>query len=178
MSFNVSEFRSQLVGGGARGALFQVQITNPILGVADFKTPFMVETASIPGSTVGQIQVPYFGRVVKYAGDRVFDDWTVTVINDEDFLVRNALEAWSNALNSHISNTRAYASEYKAQAQITQFGKDGTPVREYTFEGLFPGQISEIQTSWGEQDTIERFQVVFHYDLWRISGGNTGNPIT
>ena len=69
MSFNVSEFRSQLVGGGARGALFRVQITNPILGVADFKTPFMVETASIPGSTVGQIQVPYFGRVVKYAGD-------------------------------------------------------------------------------------------------------------
>ena len=178
MAFNISEFRSQLTGGGARGALFQVQITNPILGVADFKTPFMIKTASIPGSDVGMIPVPYFGRIIKYAGDRQFQDWNVTIINDEDFLVRNALEAWSNALNSHISNTRAYASTYKTQAQITQFAKDGTAVREYTFEGLFPGSISPIQTAWEAQDQIEEFEVTFHYDAWRISGGNTGNPIT
>lgn len=178
MSFNINEFRSQLTFGGARGALFQVQITNPINGVADFKIPFMVKAASIPSSDVGMIPVPYFGRILKYAGDRTFQDWSVTIINDEDFLVRNALEAWSNSLNSHISNTRAPSSAYKTQAQITQFAKDMTPIREYTFEGLFPGSISPIQTAWQDQDSIEEFEVVFHYDTWRVSGGTTGNPTT
>ena len=87
MSFNINEFKSQLVGGGARPTLFQVQILNPVLPNADFKVPFMVKTAQLPGSTLGTIEVPYFGRNVRYAGDRTFEDWTVTVINDEDFAI-------------------------------------------------------------------------------------------
>jgi hypothetical protein len=178
MSFNINEFKAQLVGGGARPSLFQVQITNPINGVADFKVPFMVKAAAIPSSTVGPITVPYFGRTIKMGGDRTFDDWTVTVINDEDFLIRNAMEAWSNSINSHISNTRATPLEYKAQAQITQYGKDGSALREYTFEGIHPIQISEMATGWDQADTIQEFTVTFQYDLWRISGGVTGNSIT
>lgn len=176
MAFSINEFKSQLVGGGARQALFQVQITNPILGVADFKIPFMVKAASLPASSVGSFAVPYFGRMVKYAGDRNFEAWTVNIINDEDFAVRNAMEAWSNAINSHITNFRSSPQTYKAQAQITQYGKDGTVLREYTFEGLYPTQISDIAMGWEQQDTIEEFSVTFDYDLWRVSGGTTGNP--
>lgn len=178
MAFSINEFKSQLVGGGARGALFQVQITNPILGAADFKIPFMVKAASIPESTTGNIQVPYFGRMVKYAGDRVFQPWSVTVINDEDFAIRNAMEAWSNSINTHITNFRTAPANYKAQAQVTQYGKDGFVLREYTFEGLFPTSVGSIELGWANQDQIEEFQVSFEYDLWRISGGITGNSTT
>jgi hypothetical protein len=178
MAFSINEFKSQLVGGGARSALFQVQITNPILGVADFKVPFMVKTAAIPESSTGVIPVPYFGRIIKYGGDRTFGAWPVTIINDEDFAVRNAMEAWSNAINSHITNFRSSPFDYKAQAQVTQYGKDGSVLREYTFEGLFPISISTIDLSWQAQDQIEEFGVTFEYDLWRISGGVTGNSTT
>ena len=116
MAFNINEFKSQLTGGGARSNLFQVQILNPIDPSADFKAPFMIKTAGLPESTVGQFTVPYFGRQVKYAGDRTFADWAVTIINDEDFLVRNSIEAWLNAINSHDSNTRALPQDYYSRA--------------------------------------------------------------
>ena len=177
MSFNINEFKSQLTGGGARPTLFQVQILNPVSPEADFKIPFLVKTAGIPESTVGQYTVPYFGRQVKYAGDRTFADWTVTVINDEDFDIRNAMEAWSNAINTHDSNQRALPRDYKSNAIITQFGKDGTALRSYVFEGLFPLTISEIAMDWSSVDTIEEFQVTFQYDLWRVEG-ITGIPTT
>jgi hypothetical protein len=178
MSFNINEFKSQLVGGGARNSLFQVQITNPITGVADFKMPFMVKAASIPASNLGTMEVPYMGRKIKYPGDRTFEDWQVTIINDEDFLIRNAMEAWSNAINSHASNTRLLPSQYKSDAQVIQFGKDGTPIRQYTFQGITPVQIGAIELGWETVDTIEEFTVSFQYDLWTVDGGNTGTPIT
>ena len=178
MAFSINQFKSQLVGGGARPSLFQVQITNPILGVADFKIPFMVKTAALPASSVGEYAIPYFGRQIKYAGDRTFEPWTVTVINDEDFAIRNAMEAWSNAINSHVSNSRALPQDYKSDAVITQFGKDGTVLRIYNFEGLFPTNISEITMGWEATDQVEEFSVTFSYDLWTIAGGATGNPIT
>ena len=178
MTFSINDFKSQLVGGGARPTLFKVQITNPILGAADFKVPFMVNAATLPASSVGTYAIPYFGREVKYAGDRKFADWTVRVINDEDFAIRNAMEAWSNAINSHVSNNRTPPSAYKAQAQIFQYGKDGSVLREYTFQGLFPSDISDIQTGWSKRDEFEEFNVTFQYDLWVVSGGTTGNSTT
>jgi len=170
MAFNINEFKSQLTGGGARPTLFQVQITNPILATADVKLSFMVKTAAIPGSSVGGFGVPYFGRIVKYAGDRVFEPWPVTVINDEDFAVRNAMEAWSNAINSHDSNTRALPQTYKSNGIVTQYSKDGRALRTYVFEGMYPSTIDSIPLSWAETDTIEEFGVTFEYDLWRVEG--------
>lgn len=170
MAFNINEFKSQLVGGGARPTLFQVQITNPILSVADFKVPFMVKTAALPGSNLGVYAVPYFGRFVKYAGDRTFDDWTVTIINDEDFLIRNAMESWMNAINSHDSNTRALPQSYKSNAIITQYSKDGRALRTYIFEGIHPVSVEPIQMGWENQNTIEEFNVTFQYDLWKVEG--------
>lgn len=174
---NINEFKSQLVGGGARPSLFQVQITNPILGAADFKIPFMVKTATLPSSTVGEIMVPYFGRQVFQGGDREFEPWTVTVINDEDFAVRHAMEAWSNSINSHVSNTRAMPLDYKSDAIVTQFAKDGTALRVYKFQGMFPTQISEVQVGWELSNQIQEFTVTFRYDLWTIDGGITGNSV-
>jgi len=179
MAFNINEIRSQLTLGGARQSLFQVQIQNPANSVADIKVPFMVRTAQIPSSDLGVIEVPYFGRRIKLAGDRVFGDWTVTVINDEDFLIRNAMEEWSNKINTLQGNLRAFSAAspllYKANAQVTQFSKTGVPIRTYTFNGIYPSSVSTIDLDWASTDQIEEFAVTFQYDYWEVTGGITGN---
>jgi hypothetical protein len=179
MAFNIQEIRSQLVLGGARASLFQVTINNPANSAADIKVPFMAKAASLPASTLGQIEIPYFGRKIKVAGDRTFAEWTVTIINDEDFLVRNAMEQWMNSINSHAGNIREFGSAspllYKSDAQITQFSKTGVPVREYSFRGLFPTEVSTIEMAWETTDAIEEFTVNFQYDWWEVTGGITGN---
>jgi len=179
MPFNVQEIRSQLVGDGARPSQFEVRLQNPINASGDIKSSFMIKTAQLPASTMGIIEVPYFGRKVKIAGDRTFAEWTVNVLNDEDFLVRNALEEWSHAINTHETNVRNVggASQllYKAQAQVIQYSKTGEAIREYTFHGLFPSEVGAIELDWNTTDTIEEFPVTFQYDWWELSGGTTGN---
>lgn len=179
MAFNIEEIRSQLTLGGARPSLFQVTITNPVNGVADLKTPFMVRATSVPSSNLGTIRLPYFGRIVKLAGDRTYDPWEVTVMNDEDFLVRNAMEQWSHAINSAQGNLRDLGSAspllYKATAEVTQFSKTGVPVRTYKFNGIYPTVVSNMELDWARTDTIQEFRVRFEYDYWEVSGGVTGN---
>ena len=174
MAFNINDIRSQLTYGGARQNLFQVQITNPANGVADIKTPFLVQAAAIPAATLGTIEVPYFGRRLKLAGDREYAPWTVTVINDEDFLVRNAMEEWSNKINRFQQNIRSL-NRYKSQAQVIQYAKDGRVLREYEFHGIFPTIVSQIDLGWEVINQYEVFQVEFQYDYWTVSGGVTGN---
>ena len=109
MAFNVNEFRSQMVGDGARPNLFEVSMPFPGFsqpGDAQRKLTFMCKTAQLPGSTIGVVPVQYFGRELKFAGNRTFTDWTITVINDEDFVIRNAFERWMNGINSHALNIR------------------------------------------------------------------------
>lgn len=179
MAFNIQEIRSQLVGGGARPSHFRVQITNPVNPFADFKIPFMCRAASIPASTITSIPVPYFGRNVKIAGEREFAPWTVTIINDEDFGVRNAMEEWMNSINTHVSNLRLNGASdltYKADAIVTQYGKTGNILRKYKMQGLYPTNIGEITLDWGTTGQIEEFQVTFDYDWWTIApGGITGS---
>lgn len=175
MSFSINDIKSQLTFGGARQNLFQVQITNKGNNTADFKVPFMVEAASIPASNLGTIEVPYFGRKLKLAGDRVFDTWAVNIINDEDFLIRNAMEDWSGKINKLQSNVRTLA-DYKSTAQVTQFSKSGFPIRVYQFIGIFPASVGNIDLNWAANDQIESFPVQFQYDYWTVSGptGNAG----
>lgn len=174
MAFNINEMKSQLVYGGARQNLFQVQIDNPANGSAYLKTPFMVTSAQIPSSDLGVIPVFYFGRAMKLAGDRTFPDWTVTIINDEDFLIRNAMEEWSNRINRLERNVREI-NRYKSTASVTQYAKDGTKIRTYEFSGLFPSNISPIELDWSTTDQIESFQVTFQYDYWKVGNSATGN---
>lgn len=179
MAFNVNELRSQLTFGGARSSLFQVTITNPANSVADIKIPFMVKASQVPASTLGVIEVPYFGRKIRLAGDRTFADWTVTVINDEDFLVRNAMEQWSNQINTLQGNLRQFGSSspllYKSTAEVTQFSKTGVPIRTYKFNGIFPTEVASMDVNWENTDQIQEFTVTFQYDWWEVSGGSTGN---
>lgn len=182
MTFNVNEFQAALKFGGARPSLFQVSLTNPVNGESDVLAPFMMKGASIPPSTLNPIEQFYFGRTIKLAGTRTFPEWTVTVINDEDFAVRNTLEEWSNAINTHEGNIRDFGTgsplNYKSGAQITQFGKTGEALRVYDFVGLWPGEVGEIELNWENGDQIEEFTVTFQYDYWQISGGSTGTAGT
>ena len=172
MAFNINEMRSQLQFGGARQNLFQVDISNPANSDGDRKTRFMCQAAQLPGSDLGVIPVFYFGRQMKLAGDRTFAEWTVTIMNDEDFLIRNAMEEWSNQINRLQRNVREIGPGYKSQATVTQFGKDGTKIRTYDFNGIFPSNISPIELDWSTTDQIEVFQVTFQYDYWSV--GRTG----
>ena len=182
MAFNINELRSQLVFGGAKNSLFQVQISNPANSIGDLKVPFMVKASALPASTLGMIEVPYFGRKVKIAGDRTFEDWNVTIINDEDFIIRNAMEQWSASINSHQGNITQFGSasplQYKATATIKQFSKTGAVLREYTINGLYPTSVAAIEMAWETVDQIEDFQVTFAYDWWSVTGGITGDAGT
>jgi hypothetical protein len=179
MAFNINDIRSNLSLGGARGNLFQVTFNNPANSIADIKVPFLVRAAQIPESSIGVVEVPYFGRRIRLAGDRTFGDWSVTVINDEDFLIRNAIEEWSNRINSLQTNIRSFGSAapllYKSTAEVTQFSKTGVPIRVYKFNGIFPSSITSIDLNWADTDSIEEFSVTFQYDWWEVSGGITGN---
>lgn len=174
MAFNINDIKTNLVGGGARQNLFQVRITNPANPSADFKVPFMVQASQMPPSSLGTINIPYFGRFMKLAGDRQYPAWEVLVMNDEDFKIKNAMEEWSNKINKFQGNIREL-NNYKSQAQVIQYSKDGRILREYEFVGIWPSNVSEINLDWSANDQIETFGVVFEYDYWRVSGGITGD---
>jgi hypothetical protein len=172
MSFNINEIRQQLRGGGARSNLFDVTITmkgSARSNEASEKTQFMCQATSLPASQLDTIQIPYFGRMLKLAGDRTFEPWTVTVFNDEDFLIRNALESWSNEINTLQANVRRL-TDYKSTAVVRQYGKNGNVLRTYNFEGIFPSAVSSIDLSWDQSSSIEVFQVNFDYDYWTVAG--------
>lgn len=178
MPLNINNMRSQLRFGGARASLFQVSITNPINGIADLRLPFLCKASSLPASTLGTIEVPYMGRKIKQPGDRTYADWTVTIINDEDFLIRNAMEQWQNAINTPRGNsaTRGSApSNYKSRAQVFQLDRQGNTLREITIDGLYPTEVSAIDLNWETTDSIQEFTVTFAYDYHEVTGGNTGN---
>ena len=173
MAFSVNEFRSQMVGDCARPNLFEVSMPFPGFsapGNAQTKLTFMCKTAQLPGSTIGVVPVQYFGRELKFVGNRTFADWTLTVINDEDFVIRNAFERWMNGINSHSLNVRnpiALApGGYTVDGEVTQFGKTGDQLKRYKFLGLFPTDLTPIDVDWGSNDTIEEFSITLAYQWW------------
>lgn len=176
MPFNINDIRGSLVHGGWRPSHFQVIITNPYDAAADLKLPFMVRAAQLPGYNIGQIPVYYFGRPIYVPGDRTMEPWTTTVFNDEDFVVKNALEIWHGKINSIQGNVSAtnVVNELKSTAVITAYGKDGRTLRQYQLNGLFPMSISAIETDWSAADTIGEFQVTWSFDDLEVLQGITG----
>jgi hypothetical protein len=191
--FNIDSFKANgLKLGGARPSLFSVQLQFPLAvpsldgkGIAE-QAEFLIKAAALPASTIGEIDVSYFGRKIKMSGDRTFDDWTVTVLNDEDFKIRNGFEAWSNFMNTHQSNRLGVAGGggstspaiYKTDITVTQYskggpGNDNGVIRSYVLVGAFPTQISAITLDWDRNNTIEEFDVRFAYDYWRPYFGGT-----
>ena len=164
----VDDFKSKLRGGGARPNLFKATINFPGYANGDPElTSFLCETAQLPGSTMGIIVVPFRGRQLKMAGDRTFAEWTVTIINDTDFAVRNSIERWMNGMNAHSANTGLVSPiDYEADSRVEQLDRDGSQLKEYIFRGAFPTDLSPIDLNYGSNDEIERFQVTFQYQYF------------
>jgi hypothetical protein len=176
MAFNINEFRARLTGGGARSNLFEIIINAPPggYGIAGEPISFKVKASSLPASTVGVVEVPYFGRMSKVGGDRTFEDWNVTVINDEDFDVRDSMERWQKAIASYTTNDMALRSagatanpnSYVATALVNQYGKEGDIIKVVRMVNIWPTNIGAIELAWENQNQIEQFDVTFALDYF------------
>lgn len=164
----VDDFKSKLVGGGARPNLFKATINFPAYAGGDVElTSFLVKAASLPASTINTIQVPFRGRQLQIAGDRTFEPWAITIINDTDFKIRNAFERWMNGINQHNANTGlTNPVDYQADMQVAQLDKAGNEVKVYNFRGTFPTAVSTIELSYDSSDQIEEFQVELQVQYW------------
>ena len=164
----VDDFKSKLRGGGARPNLFQVTINYPGFANGDAElTSFLVEAAELPGSVMGQIPVPFRGRILKMAGDRTFPEWTTTIINDTDFAIRNAIERWMNGINAHSDNSGLSSPiSYEADLKVEQLDRAGDVIKTYNFRGAYPQDLSPIALSYADNDTIERFSCTWAFQYW------------
>ncbi len=164
----VDDFKAKLTGGGARPNLFKATINFPAYAGGDSEfTSFMVKGAGLPSSTIANIDVPFRGRQLKIAGDRTFEPWTITIINDSEMKVRNAFETWMNGINEHVNNTGLQnPTDYQADMIVEQLGKDGSVTKEYKIRGAFPTNVSQIELSYDTNDQIEEFTVEINYQYW------------
>ena len=164
----VDDFKSKLRGGGARPNLFQATVNFPAYAGGDVElTSFLCEAAQLPGSTMGLITIPFRGRQLKIAGDRNFEPWTVTVINDTDFTVRDSMERWMNGMNAHSANVGlTNPVDYQSDLLVEQLDKDGSILKRYNLRGCFPTNVSPIDVNYATVDDIERFTVEFQVQYW------------
>jgi len=167
----ISDFKAQLIGGGARPNQFEVEMTFPTFvtlgAVAGQKMGFMVMAAQLPASNLDVAPAPFRGRFVYTAGERTFDPWGVTVLNDTDFIIRNALEQWQQAINNNLTNVGlTNPSDYQARATVYQLSRAGDRIKSYTFEGMFPTHVGPIELSMDANNVIEQFQTTFVVQYW------------
>ena len=186
MAFTVSEFKSNMAdgGGGARPALFKVSITNSVDTTLSFDS-LLVKAAAIPASTIAPIAVNYAGRAYKWSGFRTFDNWTVTVINDEDFHIRNQMMKWMRQISGSLDGTRtqtlgdhilANGSYREGNATVTQLGTDGVAKQIYKFYNLWPTELAEIAVDWSS-DMIQEYTIGFAYDYWGHGTTSTASDV-
>ena len=195
----ISQFKGQLTGGGVRPNLFEVTLNfpngsgqsltfmsndaTPTQDEQDLTTdqvasklPFLVKAAALPASNITPVEVPFRGRVLKIAGERTFDSWTVTVLNDADFRIRTVLEEWMNGI-SRLTNGSGEVdpSDYTADANVDQLSRNGDVLRRYNMVGMFPTNVSEIPLSMDTTDTVEEFTVELQVQWWEAVKGTGAN---
>jgi hypothetical protein len=192
MAFNVSNFRSDgLKYGGARPSLFKILVSPPAgIGIGSSTTKqlsLLARSAQLPAVTIDTVEAPYFGRKIKLQGDRTWADWTITVMNDEDFALRSVFESWSNEMNTFVSNRNSFgdsALAYKVDGIVQQYGKagpkdEGGVIRSYKMVGIFPTTIGAINLDWDATNQIEVYDVTFSVD-WvepvEFGGGEIYTP--
>ena len=165
---NIDDFKAKLKGGGARANLFKATINFPAYAQGDVEiTSFMCKAAQLPASIMGIIEIPFRGRQLKIAGDRTFETWSPTILNDTDFVVRNAMERWMNGINAHSANTGLVApADYSADLIVEQLDRDEAVLKRYNFRGCFPTSISAIDLAYDTNDVIEEFTVDFQVQYW------------
>jgi hypothetical protein len=164
----VDDFKAKLKGGGARANLFKATVNFPGYAGGDVElTSFLCKAAQLPASVMAEIIVPFRGRELKIAGDRTFDTWDITVINDTDFNVRAAMERWMNGINAHSANVGlTNPTDYQADLIVEQLDKDGSTLKTYNFRGAFPTNISPIDVSYEINNQIEEFVTTFQVQYW------------
>ena len=176
MTFSATQFKSNLAQGGARPSLFHVELQYPsaVKNIPSKPSKFFIKGTSIPASTIGAYDVFFHGKPIKIAGDRTFDTWETTIINDEDYGIRIALEKWMDLISNHQLNTRSKdnfditegeGAPYKRDIWVTQYGKDGEHKHHYHFLGAFPTALSTIALDWGTQE-IEEYTCTWTFDRW------------
>jgi len=167
---NINDFKAKLAGGGARPNQFKV--TMPFPGYAQVggeieELAFLCKVTQLPAMTVGMVTVPFRGRQIKIAGDRTFADWTITVINDTNFKLRNAFERWSNGINNMTDGEGlTNPADYQVDAFVDQLDRNGATLKSYTLRGAYPMEVAAIELDYGNNDTIEEFQVTFNYQYF------------
>jgi len=171
----ITDFKSKLVGGGARSNLFEVVLSFPDIAPASSevleKSRFLVKAANLPASNISDITVPFRGRVLHVAGDRTFDSWTITVINDTDFAIRSAFEKWMNAINRVSDATGSTdPASYQADAFVYQLDRSGETLRAYHFYDIFPTNIAPINLSY-DTEGIQEFTVEMQVHWWEAIKG-------
>ena len=171
----IDDFKANLIGGGARANQFRVTITEPAgiaIGLDVRRTSFLVTASNMPGSTLGEIAVPFRGRSIFVTGDRPAPDtWTVTFYNDTDFMIRNAMERWHNGINDFANNTGVTTpADYQTDLFVEQLDRDDTVLKTYIFRNAFPLTIGTIDLSNAEAGEIETFEVTWRYQHFEPSG--------
>jgi hypothetical protein len=178
---SILNFKAALLNGGARANQFRVTLNFPsfVDGTsAATKGQFLVEAASLPGQYIGVAQVMYRGRQVKLAGERTFDNWTVTCLNDNDFDIHNAFESWMQQINNKQENSGlTNPLVYTTNMNVEQLDRNGATLKKYTFQDAWPVSISPIQLNFGDNDNVERFNVEFAYG-WFSTEAFSGGAVT
>ena len=164
----VDDFKSKLVGGGARSNMFKVTCNFPSYAQGDVElSSFMIKGAQFPSSVVAPIPVLFRGRQLQIAGDRTFEPVSLTVINDTGFEVRNAFERWMNGINEHNNNTGiSNPTDYMADMIVEQLNKQGEVTKTYDLRGVFPTNLSTIELSYDNENQIEEFTVEMQVQYW------------
>ena len=167
---NINDFKATLKGGGARANQFSVTLPFPGFAAVGGETrtmSFLCKATNLPGMTLGEVAVPFRGRSLYIAGDRTFETWTTTIFNDTDFLIRNAMERWMNAINATSDNSGLEnPSDYQVDAFVDQLDRAGQVIKSYTFRGLWPLTVGQIDLGYDTNDAVEEFEVTYRYQFF------------
>ena len=173
---SIDDFKAQLKGGGARPNQFRVTIVPPIgivTGLNVANSSFLCKASKLPGQTLGEIEVPFRGRKIYVAGDREFETWNSTFLNDSDFNIRNAIERWMNGINDLADNTGTIvSSDYQSDLTVEQLDRDGTTIKSYIFRNAYPLTLADIELSYETVNALEEFEVTWRYQHFEASGVN------
>lgn len=170
---SIDDFKSNLIGGGARANQYRVIMTTPTgiaTGLDTVRTQYLVKATSLPGQTIPEVTVNFRGRQLFLAGDRTFEQWTTTIINDTDFMVRNAIERWMNGINNLETNTGlTNVSDYTAQLIVEQLDRDDNVLKSYVLRNCWPTSVAQIELSYDTVSDIEQFDVTWRYTSFTAS---------
>ena len=177
---NIADFKAQLIGGGARPNQFRVDLTFPsyvTLGaIAGLQGQFLCKATTLPSSTIENIAMQYRGRQINLAGERTFEQWTVTIYNDTTFNIRNAFEIWSNGIqNNAATNGRTSPRDYQVDMACNQLDRNGATVKSYKFVDAYPIAIGAIGLDYETTNQIETFDVTFQYNYWTSDTSTSGS---